>query len=247
MNRLTWVVALGWLGAWCLAATAFLRAADADGADAARFARPLTGIGPGEVRLEGTIDDGPTSYAPLGGNPCRAAQLRLHRVSTYRDAQDETAFDRRAVATLRVGADPFGIVVGAEHLAVPLAAWTPTSGWFGRSTSLDQLPPALGVDPLAVARAAAEARGQFRGFEAEEWVLAAGDPVFVAGMVAGDPPALGPDPIAGELVLVPGTQAAFVAARRGSAMGFRIAAAAVLAVGCAPLAVLAGLQARRRR
>jgi hypothetical protein len=233
-------LALVWLAAWGIAGYFFTQGAVDKLAQADYVSRPATRIEPGaDVRVEGTVADGPSTEAPYSRRRCLAAVTDIAAVSSYRDSTNKTMRESQHIATRRVGPANIEIAVAGQLLQLPLERWTP---WHETVTEVDDLPPRLGVAADEIEKAKGRARGQFMGYSVAETTINSGTRVFVVGQLedGGDGKLrLGVDRTLGRLELYQGTQKELVEELRGSATGLRIAGWIVGAgVGPLPLAVI---------
>jgi hypothetical protein len=250
-SRIFLVVALLWLGLWVMGSVLFFRGAKSHAAEADYVSAPLTGAVRGEdVRIEGTIEEAATIDAPLTGEKCVAALVKVFYVSEYEDSSDKTQHDAKLVAARHWGPSRIGIRAGDERLELPLEAWEP------RSTSKDdsskivyEVPPHFLVSDADISRARSSARGRFEHFTIDESRLVGGTPVFVVARIADRPGPLElePDPKLGRIEIHRGSQAELVAQLRGTSFGFRIAGWIFAAVGVVPLIIFGILQLRSQR
>lgn len=228
-------LALVWLTAWEIAGYFMGQAGVEKLAQADYVSTPATRLERGaDVRVEGTIVEGPSMTAPFSQEPCLAAVTDIHVTGTYTDAQNKTQRDYQHVATRRVGPSSIEIAVGDERLQLPLERWSPRHD---QSQALGELPARLDVTPEEIARARERLRqGSGGGFSIAETTIDGGTHVFVVGQLEAREGELrlAADRVLGEVVLYSGSQVDFVNEVRGSGGGLRVAGW-ILAVGVGPL------------
>jgi hypothetical protein len=242
-------LALAWLLAWEIAGYFTARAAREEIALAEYVATPATRLEPGaDVRVEGTLVDGPSTSSPFGRQTCLAAVTDVGVWVRYDDIHERPQIDARHVATRRVGPTTLEIAVGERRIELPLDRWSPRHL---ASQDVTELPASLGVTTEEIERARQQLRsGYSSGLSVSETTIQGGTPVFVAGRLEaeGDALRLAPDPVIDRIVLHPGSQADFADGLRGSGGGLRIAAwIFALGVGPLPLVILGVVLAARRR
>lgn len=250
-SRVFLVIALLWAGLWVMGSVLFFRGSRSQAEDADYVGQALTGpVRGGDVRIEGTIEEGATIDAPLTGAKCVAALVKVFYVSEYEDSDEKTEKEARLVGARHWGPSRVGIRADGERLELPLEAWEP------RSTSTDdsaqtmyELPSHLLVSDSDIGRARSSARGRFLHFSVDEYRLVGGTPVFVVAHIADRPGALElePDPKLGRIEVHRGTQDDLVGQLRGTSFGFRIAGWIFAVVSVLPLVVFGILQLRAKR
>lgn len=232
-------LALVWLGAWTLAGYYMAEAGSEKLARSDHVSTPATRLEPGaEIRVEGTILEGPTAVAPYSEKACLAALTRIAVRSTYRDSHNKDVRNSNLIAMRRVGPANIRIDVGGERIELPLERWTPRLVSF---EPLDEIPPRLGVTREEIARAEAEARGTLGRYEVSEAMLDAGARFFVVGRLEDGAGSLRleADRVLGRIELYPGSQEELVEELRSGGAGLRVAGWILGAgVGPFPLAIL---------
>jgi hypothetical protein len=232
-------IALFWATAWAIAGYFMGQAGVELLAQAEHVSTPATSVQRGaEVRVEGTIADGPSVVAPFSEKPCLAALTNISLVSHYRDIHDKPATDSRSVGVRRVGPAELGITVGDARLALPLELWVPNES---KSEHVDAPPARLRVTEEEIAAARERLHAGSTRFVVSESTIDAGTRVFVVGRLEDRDGALRleADPVLGHVELFPGTQDELVRKLRGSGGGLRIAGWILGAgVGPLPLAIL---------
>jgi hypothetical protein len=233
------ILSLVWFAAWETASYFMRQGAAEQLAQADYLSTPAIRLEPGaDVRVEGTIVDGPPVAAPYSQKPCLAAVTDIAAVSFYTTANNKTARDRSLVATRREGPANIEIAAGDTRIELPLERWSPKHG---SVEEIDELPARLGVTPEEIARAKEPLRGQFARFSIAESTIDGGTRVFVVGRLEDrdGPPRLEADPVLGRIELYPGSRDDLVNDLRGAGGGLRIAGWILGAVvGPLPLAVL---------
>ena len=230
-------ISLVWCVAWAIAGYAMHQAGVDRLAEADHVSTPATRLEPGaDVRMEGTIVDGPSTVAPYSQRPCLAAVTHIAAVSSYTNSSNKTAYDSRTVATLREGPANIEIAAGDARIELPLERWSPPRDSI---EEVDELPARLGVTPEQIARAKESARGQFLRFAIAESTIDAGTRVFVVGRLEdrAGPPRLEADRVLGRVELYRGSQAELEDELRGGGGGLRIAGW-ILGAGLGPLPLL---------
>lgn len=240
-------LALVWLTAWEIAGYFMGQAGVEKLAQADYLRAPAARLERGaDVRVEGTIVEGPTVVATFGREPCLAAVTDIHVTSSYTDSQGKLQRDYEHVATLRVGPPSIEIAVGDRRLQLPLERWAPQHR---RSQILGELPAQVYVSPEAVARAREGLRGSGGGFSVSEATIDGGTQVFVVGQLEDREGELrlDADRVLGKVVLHEGSQVDYVNEMRGSGGGLRVAGW-ILGLGVGPLPlVMIGLVLLVRR
>jgi hypothetical protein len=240
-------LALVWLTAWGIAGYFMGQAGVEKLAQADYLGTPATRLEPGaDVRVEGTLVEGPTVVATFGREPCLAAVTDIHVTSSYTDSQGKLQRDYEHVATLRVGPPSIEIAVGERRLQLPLERWAPPHH---RSQILGELPAQVHVRPEAIARAREGLRGSGGGFSIGETTIDGGTQVFVVGELEDREGELrlDADRVLGKVILYEGSQVDYVNEMRGSGGGLRIAGW-ILGFGVGPLPlVIIGLVLLVRR
>ena len=206
-----------------------------------------------DLRVLGTIGEGPTSVAPLVGAPCLAAKAEVSYVARYRDIHDNDLRDAAVVATRVVGPRTIPILVDGERLELPLESWTPEFRAEGERFSVDEaLPPSLEVTPedIDAARAKVNSSLYSAWIEVSQATLRSGERLLVVGRLGGEAGALrlGADPVLGRVILFAGTQDELSRELRGSGRGL-VLAGWIVGAGVAPLplAILSMVLLVRRR
>jgi len=242
-------LALVWLTAWEIAGY-FMRAAGTEKlAQAAHASTPATRLEPGaDVRVEGTIAEGPTTLAPSSQKPCLAAVTRVGVTAQYKDSQGKTQRSYELVALRRVGPANIEIAVGEKRLELPLELWFPHDV---ESREMAELPERFGVTPDEIASARQRLlHGPGGGFSVSEGTIDAGTQVFVVGTLEqrADVLRLAPDRVLERVLVYPGSQADYVNEVRGSGGGLRIAGwIFALGVGPLPLMIIGAVLLLRSR
>jgi hypothetical protein len=233
------ILSLVWFAAWGTAGYFMRQGAGEQLAQADYFSTPAIRLEPGaDVRVEGTIVDGPPAAAPYSQRPCLAAVADISAVSVYTAANNKTAKDRSLVATRRAGPVNIEIAVGDKRIELPLERWSPKHDSVER---VDEIPARLGVTPEEIARAKEPLRGEFVYFWVAESTIDAGTRVFVVGRLEDrdGPPRLEADRVLGRVELYPGSRDELVDDLRRAGGGLRLAGWILGAVvGPLPLAVL---------
>lgn len=227
-------LALVWLTAWAIAGYYMREAGIEKLAQSDHLSTPATRLERGaDVRVEGTIVEGPSVAAPYNKKPCLAAVTNISVVSRYRDIHDRDVSDSSHVATRRVGPANIEIAVGDRRIELPLERWSPKQYSIEHMT---RLPPHLGVTPEEIASAQARLRGDFTGFSVTESTIDGGTHVFVVGRLEDrdGPLRLEADRVLERVELYPGSQDAFLKEMRGSGGGLRVAGW-ILGAGVGPL------------
>jgi hypothetical protein len=239
-------LAVVWFTAWQIAGY-YMRQAGTEKLERAEYlSTPATRLEPGaDVRVDGTIADGPTTVAPLSQKPCLAASASIHAVSVYTDSKSKTAWNYAVVATRKVGPESLEIVVGDQRIELPRERWWPPEEY--RET-MNELPERFGVTEEEIASARARlVEGRPAGFSVSEATLDGGTPVFVVGRLEDAALRLEADRVLGRILLHKGSQADYVANLQGSGGGLRTAGW-ILSLGVGPLPLMiVGLVVIRRR
>ena len=248
------IIGLVWMALFLMGSVLFFRGASSESVEAASMALPLTPASPGtDVRLEGTVAPSPDVTSPVSQRPCVAAMASFSYVRSYTDSGGHPQTDWQFIASRAVGPDPIPIDTGGERIALPRAHWTLHAPVGQLSSSTTQtLDPrwSLAPDEIEAARVRGRSSGRFIGYGVSEWVLTAGQNVFIAGHLEADasphaPPRLVPATGQGEVMVFLGTQAELVASLRGGSSGLRIAGSIFVVLALVPLAIWV-LIARRR-
>lgn len=248
-----WILALVWLVGWSLAAQGFWGASRGHDAEADRLGMPLTDVEPGaDVRVEARVGRGPRTESPFSKREGVAILQRVVYVTSYLDSQDKTAWDSARISSRILGPKEVWLDVSTQHFVLPMDLFEPDwRTWPSSSKQLTSLPAELQVSPDDVERAKQRCRGKFDHFTVDEWVIEEGRELFVVGhLSARDPHGtmfLEPDPVLKHIEIIPGTQAAAVVRRRGSASGLRIAGFLVQGLGLLPALIIGILALRSRR
>jgi hypothetical protein len=242
-------LALVWLTAWQIAGCAMSEAGAEKLAQAEHIGTPATRLERGaDLRVEGTIVEGPSAVAPYSQKPCLAAVTKIFVRSTYRDSQGNNALSYSHVATRRAGPASIEIAVGDRRIELPLERWSPKQF---SSEITAELPPRLGVTAEEIASAKERARGDVGRYSVDEATIDGGARFFVIGRLEDrdGPLRLEADRVLERVELYPGTQAELVKELRGSGGGLRVAGWILRAgLGPLPLAVIGlVLLVRRRR
>jgi hypothetical protein len=240
-------LALVWLTAWGIAGYFMGQAGVEKLAQADYLDTPATRLERGaDVRVEGTVVEGPTVMATFRQEPCLAAVTHILVTSWYTDSQGKSQRDYEHVATLRVGPPSIEIAVGDRRLQLPLERWAPQHH---QSQIMGELPAHVHVSPEEIARAREGLRGSGGGFSIAETTIDGGTQVFVAGQLEDREGELrlDADRVLGKVLLSVGSQDDYVNEVRGSGGGLRIAGW-ILAFGVGPLPlVVIGLVVLVRR
>ncbi|MDO9280490.1 MAG: hypothetical protein Q7U06_01175 [Pseudomonadota bacterium] len=227
-------LALVWLVAWGIAGYFMAQAGNEKLAQADHVSAPATRLERGaDVRVEGTLVEGPSAVSWYGQKPCLAAVTYISATGFYHDSRNKPAHESQLVATRSVGPPNLEIAVGDARIQLPLERWSPRSP---ASESTDELPARLGVTPEEIASAKGLLRGSFVGFTVSESTIDAGARVFVVGRLEDSegPLRLEADRVLGRVELYPGSQDDFVKELGDSGGGLRIAGW-ILGAGLGPL------------
>jgi hypothetical protein len=227
-------LALVWLVAWGIAGYFMAQAGIEKLAQAEHVSTPATHLERGaDVRVEGTLVEGPPAVSPYGQKPCLAGVTYIAAVGFYHDSRNKPAHESSAVATRRVGPPNLEIAVGEERIQLPLERWSPAHQGYENT---DELPARLGVTPEEIASAKGLLRGNFVGFSVSESTIDPGTRVFVIGRLEDveGPLRLEADRVLGRVELYPGSQDDFVKQLSGGGGGLRIAGW-ILGAGLGPL------------
>lgn len=228
-----------WLTAWGIAGYKMAQAGSEKLAQAEHIRTPATTLERGaDVRMEGTIVEGPSTLAPYSQRPCLAAWTRILVTSHYSDSQNKQVYESQLIATRTVGPPDIDIAVGDKRLALPLERWTPTDY---TSEAVDEIPLRLGVKQEEIDSAKARARGSIGRYRIVESTIDEGTRFFVVGRIEDrdGPLRLEPDRVLGRVELYPGSQEDLVKQLGGSGSGLRIAGMILGAgVGPLPLAII---------
>lgn len=241
-------LALVWLTAWQIAGY-YMRQAGTEQLDQAEHvSTPATRLERGaEVRVEGTVVEGPSTLAPYSQKPCLAAITSIFLMSSYRDIHDRDVHESNHIATRRVGPASIEIAVGDKRVELPLERWSPRDF---SSESVAELPPRLGVTPQEIESAKQHAQGSLGNYRVSESTIQSGARFFVVGRLEDrdGPLRLEPDRMLGRIELYPGSQDALVKELSGSGRGLRVAGWILAAgVGSLPLAIVCAVLLARRR
>ncbi len=241
-------LALVWLGAWGIAGYFMAQAGSEKLARAAHVSPPATRLERGaDVRVEGTIVEGPSAVSAYGQKPCLASMTYITAVGSYFDSQRKPVREYQHVATRRVGPPNLEIAVGDERIQLPLERWSPTHQ---ASERTDELPARLAVTPEEIADGKGLLRGEFVGFAVSESTIDAGTRVFLVGRLEDNegPLRVEADRVLGRVELYPGSQDAFVKELGHGGGGLRIAGWILGAgLGPLPLAIIGLVLLARRR
>jgi hypothetical protein len=200
-----------------------------------------------DVRVAGTIVEGPPAVAPYSQKACLAAVTDIAVVGFYRDPQDKYVRESHHAATRRVGPASIEIGVGDERIELPLERWTPKHY---SVEEVDELPERLGVTSREIDIARSSLRGKFERYSVSESTIDSGTRVFVVGRLEDreGPLRLEADRVLERVEVYPGSQDDFVEELRGSAAGLRIAGGILGAgVGPLPLVIMGLILLLRRR
>ena len=134
-------LALVWLGGWGIAGYFMAQAGSEKLAQADHVSTPATHLKRGaDVRVEGTIVEGPLAVSSYGQKPCLAAVTYIAAEGFYRDSHNKPAQESCHVATRRVGPPNLEIAVGNERIQLPIERWSPR---YDASEGTDELPARL--------------------------------------------------------------------------------------------------------
>ncbi len=204
-------LALVWLVAWGIAGY-FMRQAGID--KVAQFnhvSTPATRLERGaDVRVEGTIVEGPSTVAPYSQKPCLAAVVHIAITSSYRDNHNKVdAQGYNHIATRRVGPANIEIAVGDKRIELPIELWSPKRRAFD---AMDELPARLDVTPEEIASGKKSAKGTLGRYSVAESTIDGGTRVFVVGRLEDrdGPLRLEADRLLERIEIYPGSQANFV-------------------------------------
>jgi hypothetical protein len=248
----TIVILLGlclvWLTAWTIAGYFMREAGTEKLVQSEHVSTPATRLERGaEVRVEGTIVEGPPVAAPYSQEPCLAGVAHVSVVGRYRDSQDRETSSSSHVATLRVGPPSLEIAVGDERIELPLERWVPREYSAER---MAELPAHLGVTREAIDRAKESLRGSYTGLLVSESTIEGGTRFFVVGRLEDrdGPLRLEADRVLERVELYPGSQDELRNELRGSGSGL-VTAGWILGAGLGPLplAILGAILLVRRR
>jgi hypothetical protein len=232
-------LALVWLTAWGIAGYFMSQAGIEKLAQSEHVSTPATRLERGaDVRVEGTIVEGPSVAAPYSEKPCLAALTNIFIMSHYRDSQNRDVSSSNHIATRRVGPANIEIAVGDKRIELPLERWSPRQY---SSEATGELPPRLGVTPEEVASAKERARGNLGKYKVTEATIDGGTRFFVVGRLEDrdGPLRLEADRVLERIELYPGSQDELVKELFGSGSGLRVAGWILGAgVGPLPLAII---------
>jgi len=241
-------LALVWLTAWTIAGYYMREAGIEKLAQSDYFSTSATRLERGaDLRVEGTIVEGPSVAAPFSEKQCLAAVTYISVVSRYRDSQNKVATESSSVATRRVGPANIEIAVGDKRIELPLERWSPKQYSY---TDMSTLPPRLGVTAEQIASAKERLQNDFTGFSVSEATIDGGTRVFAVGRLEDrdGPLRLEADRLLERIELYPGSQDDLVKELRGSGDGLRVAGWILGAgVGPLPLAIIGLVLLVRRR
>lgn len=243
-------LALVWAAAWTIAGYAMHSAGSEKLAQAEHLRTPATRLERGaEVRLEGTIAEGPKTRAPYSEKECLAGYVYVAVWGSYQDAQNRTVHSSSPVAVRRVGPKTIGIMVGDSRLELPLERWAPNET---TTEAVKELPSRLGISQAEVDDAMAKLRGSGGRIMVSEGILDAGTRFFVVGRLEDreGPLQLEPDPRFPNVVLFAGTREQYIE-QLGSSGGGLQTAGWILGAGLGPLplwvlGLVQWLRSRRR-
>jgi len=199
-------LALLWLTAWAIAGYYMREAGIEKLALSDHLSTPATRLERGaDVRVEGTIVEGPSVAALFSGKPCLAAVTRINVMSRYRNAQNKDATEYSHVATRRVGPTNIEIAVGDKRIELPLERWSPKQY---SDKTMAELPAHLGVTAEEIASAKERLRNDFTRFSVSESTLDGGTRFFVVGRLEDrdGPLRLEADRVLERIELYPGSQ-----------------------------------------
>ena len=244
------ILAILWLTAWTIAGYYMREAGIEKLTQSDHLSTPATSLEPGaDVRVEGTIVEGPPVKASFSEKSCIAAVTHISVFARYFDSRNKPATESSPVAILRVGPANIGITVGDKRIELPLDRWSPKYDTF---QDMSTLPPHLNVTGEQIAIAKDRLENDFTGFSVSESMIDGGTRVFVVGRLEeGDGPLrLEADRVLNRIELYRGSQDDVIKEISGSGSGLVIAGWILGAgVGPLPLAVigLVLLVMRRRR
>jgi hypothetical protein len=227
-------LALVWLTAWGIAGYFMNQAGVEKIAQLDHVSTPATRLERGaDVRVEGTIVEGPSTLAQYSQKPCLAAVAYITVTSSYQDSSKRNQRAYTLIATRRVGPANIEIAVGDKRIELPLERWSPKGESF---ELMDELPPRLGVNPEEIASAKARAYGKFERYNVAESTIDGGTPVFVVGRLEDrdGPLRLEADRVLERIELYRGSQDEFVKAMGNGGGGLRVAGW-ILGAGVGPL------------
>jgi hypothetical protein len=227
-------LALVWLTAWGIAGYFMGQAGIEKQARLDHVSTPATRLERGaDVRVEGTIVEGPSTLAQYSQKPCLAAVAYIMLTSSYQDSSKRNQRAYTLIATRRVGPANIEIAVGDKRIELPLERWSPKrQSW----EIIDELPPRLGVTPEEIASAKERAKGTPGRYNVDEPTIDGGTRVFVVGRLEDrdGPLRLEADRVLERIELYPGSQDQFVKEMGNGGGGLRVAGW-ILGTGLGPL------------
>ncbi len=242
------VLALVWLTAWVIAGYYMRQAGIEKITQSDHLSTPATSLERGgDVRVEGTIVEGPSVAAPFSGKQCLAAVTSINVVMHYFDSRSKPAWEFSHVETLRVGPANIEIAVGDKRIELPLDRWSPKEY---SHKNMSTLPPHLGVTAEQIAIAKERLRGDSTGFSISEATIDGGTRFLVVGRLEDrdGPLRLEADRVLNRIELYSGSQEDLVKDLRGSGGGLSVAGWILGAgLGPLPLAIIGLVLLVRRR